>query len=859
MKKLNIGILAHVDAGKTTLSEGLLYTSGALRQKGRVDHKDAFLDYDIQERARGITIYAKQAIFSWDALEVTLIDTPGHVDFSSEMERTLQMLDYAILVISANDGLQAHTLTIWRLLQTYQIPLFIFINKMDLAHQEQGCVLQKLQQQLNIPCVDFTQAKAELQEAVAMCQDDLLDIYLQHTELSDERIANSIALRQLVPCYFGSALKLEGIQELLSGLLSYTLQPHYPQEFGAAVYKVSHDAQGNRLVHMKITGGSLAVKSRLTPEDKVDQIRRYHGEKFELLHLAKAGEVVALKGCKTLQAGDVLGAQIPLIQAQLNSFMEYRLGCEDCDTHTLLQYCKLLTEEDPQFHAQYRAQLDELHIRLMGEVQTEIYQQLFQERFHVSVHFDQGSVIYKETIKNTVEGIGHFEPLRHYAEVHLLLEPAKPNSGLQFHTTCTPDELPAQWQKLILTHLQEKEHLGVLTGSPITDMHITLLTGKAHEKHTEGGDFRQATYRAVRQGLMQAESQLLEPYYEFQLDVPNEFISKAMYDIETMNGSCQLVEAVDGQSTLIGEASAAKLQHYQMEVTSYTKGTGRLSCTFKGYAPCLEQEAVIDSIAYESERDQENPAGSIFCKQGAGFNVAWDQVVNHMHVHSRWQRQQEKLHAPTTAMERTKIDENLEQIYIRTYGQIRKRAFQKTPKASTIAVQPDYQPKPDCLLIDGYNMIHAWPKLAQLAMTHLDSARAQLIDALCSYQGYKQCLMIVVFDAYQIDSGISKLQQQDNFYIVYTKHAQTADMYIERATHELASVYQVTVATSDGMEQLITMGQGARRMSSRQLMLDMESTHRQESEEYVRKQKQHRTYLLEDIRDYQDAEEEEKR
>lgn len=850
MKKINIGILAHVDAGKTTLSESFLYEAGKLRQIGRVDHKNAFLDYNEQERNRGITIFSKQAMFTWEDCEFTLLDTPGHVDFSSEMERTLQVLDYAILLIQANDGVQAHTQTIWDLLQFYQVPTFLFINKMDAAYQTQDELQLEIQKKLGQHCINFCVSKDIFFESVAMCEDRLLEEYMETTTLQEAHIADAIANRTIVPCYYGSALKLEGISTLLHGLQTFTAQKQYQDEFAAIIYKVSHDQRGDRLVHIKITGGSLAVKTRFTEEDKVDQIRQYHGEKFELLQVASAGTVCTIKGCKTLQAGMVLGAQQPSKQAQVSSFMEYRVSSKDCDQYTLLQYLHIMSEEDPQLHIHYHAQLEELRIQFMGEIQIEIFKQQIFQRFHVSADVDHGSVIYKETIAHSVEGIGHFEPLRHYAEVHVLLEPAPQNSGLHFFSDCPLDELSLQWQRLVLTHLQEKDHIGVLTGSPITDMNITLLTGKAHEKHTEGGDFRQATYRALRQGLKRAENVLLEPYYSFTLEIPTSLVSKAIFDIEQMHGSFQLQESDDETTTLTGEASAIALQDYQTSVLAYSSGKGRLQCRFHGYKPCIEQNKVVKQIAYDSENDIENPTGSIFCAHGAGFFVPWNQVSDYMHLHSSWERQHQD--KPSQAIAKIENDEDLEKIYIRTYGPIRQRSFRETPKE---VFQTDVEVKkgnPECLLVDGYNVIYTWAAMKEEKIDDLEGAKNRLVHELCSYQSFKKNLLIVVFDAYKVEHQVKEVTQKDHIYIVYTKHAQTADMYIESVTHKLAADYRVIVATSDGMEQLITMGQGASIMSSRQLINDMQRLKKLGMDEIVNNQKKYRTYLLEDIRDYEE-------
>ena len=858
MKRINVGILAHVDAGKTTLSESLLYTSGTIRNRGRVDHQNAFLDYEMQERSRGITIYAKQAVFSWQNVEITLIDTPGHVDFSAEMERVLQVLDYAILLINATDGVQAHTETIWKLIQQYQIPAFIFVNKMDIAHQSKDSILSQLHQQFSSNCLDFSCKDDAFYEAVAMCDDSLLETYMEHMTITSQRIAKAVCERKVIPCFFGSALKIDGIEQLLHGLAEYTAAISYPDIFAGQIYKISRDNQGNRLTHMKITGGVLKVKTKLKEQDKVDQIRRYHGNKYILLQEAEAGMVVAVKGCDSLLAGDVVGEQKKSNPLQLASFMEYRMLLPDgCDQFSLLPRLQQLAEEEPQLHIRYIERTKEIRASFMGEVQIEIFQQLMKERFQLEVSFDQGMAIYKETILAPVEGIGHFEPLRHYAEVHLLLEPKERNSGLEFVSECLDSQLDQNWQRAILTHLQEKEHIGVLCGMPITDMKITLLCGKAHEKHTEGGDFRQATYRAVRQGLMQAKSVLLEPYVNFTLEVPDAYISKAAYDIESMHGSFQIETGNQNTTRIIGEGPAVTMQHYQQSVLSYTKGKGRFVCSLKGYEVCHNQEEVMHQFNYHCDTDVEHPSGSIFCAHGAGFYVSWNDVRMHMHVHSDWEKQQQRLYKETNLPKEKFNEADLKAIYERTYGKIKTRIFRKTETANE-SREAEIQPLlKECLLVDGYNMIHAWPELKLLAEEQqMDAARERLIHALCNYQGYRKCELILVFDAYLVVDGTGDLKKRDNIYIVYTKQAQTADMYIERATHQLASSYRVIVATSDGMEQLITMGQGARRLSSRQLIQDMDSIQQISKAEYLQQQKQHRTYLLEDIRKFEDYDDE---
>lgn len=851
MKKIVIGILAHVDAGKTTLSEGMLYLSGAIRQLGRVDHQNAFLDYDSQERNRGITIFSKQAIFEWKDIEITLIDTPGHADFSAEMERTLQILDYAIVVINGLDGIQTHSETIWNLLQHYQIPTFLFINKMDLTSYSQTQLLDNIQQYLSEQCLDFTVQDDLFYESLALMDDVLLDEYLLHHTISSRKIASAIQERKVFPVYFGSALKNEGIIPFIDALHLYTKDPVYQQEFGAIVYKVTHD-HGERLTHMKLTGGSIHAKEKLWNGEKIDQIRRYSGLKYETLTEAHAGMVIALKGLKTIQPGTRLGPETSINQPVLSSYMNYRIVLPTgCDEHQMYKNLQLLAEEDPTLHVTYHLKHHEIRIQLMGEIQIEILKNIIQERFHETVEFDQGQILYKETITDAVEGVGHFEPLRHYAEVHLLLEPLELGSGLQFESQCSEDILSRPYQRLILSHLQEKEHLGVLTGSPITDMKIILLTGKAHQKHTEGGDFREATYRAIRQGLKSTKSILLEPYFEFRLEIPQECLSRALYDIEEKQGTFEILETTQESVAIVGEAPVVCMQNYYQDVIAYTKGKGKLSCSLKGYQPCHNQEEVLSLMNYDSESDTMNPTGSIFCLHGAGFYVNWDQVKDYMHVQSEWSpvRHSEVYEKNyTTQFSR---DDDLDEIFTRTYGPIKRRLaddyYHKEPVQESMMLKT----KPECLLVDGYNVIHAWDELKGIAQDNLEGARLRLMDMMCNYQGYKNCLLILVFDAYKVKGNLGTTQQYHNIHIVYTKEAQTADMYIERITHHMSDEYHVIVATSDALEQLIVIGGGAYRMSSRELMLDLERLNQEKQKEFKDQQPKSRNYLLEDLKDYQ--------
>ena len=851
MKKLTIGMLAHVDAGKTTLSESMLYAAGSIRKLGRVDHQDAFLDFNVQERNRGITIFSKQAHLHWKGAEITLLDTPGHVDFSTEMERTLQILDYAILIINGIDGVQAHTETVWSLLQHYQIPTFIFINKMDMKQVNKKHVYAMVKDTLHSNCIDFTESTAIINENIALSSELLLETFLTQKTIDASLIRNAIDNREIFPCYFGSALKSEGVETLLDGLLSYTNQKHYSDTFGANVYKISRDEQGNKLTHMKITGGTLSVKSEVLENEKVDQIRQYSGNKYQVVQEAVAGNVYAVTGLKNILPGQGLGKEKTITQTILSPYMSYRLILPDnSNVFTVWKQVQQLAEEDPQLRVHYHQQTKDIHLQLMGEVQTEILKHIMHERFSIEVGFTQGEIIYKETILDAVEGIGHYEPVGHYAEVHLLMEPGEPGSGLQFSSSCKLDVLDRNFQNAILAHLEEKEHIGVLTGSPITDMKITLILGKAHVKHTSGGDFREATYRAVRQGLHATKSMLLEPYYRFRLEVPNEYLSKAMYDIDQMHGQYTILENGESMVTIEGSAPIAKMQNYQNIVLSYTSGKGKLFCTVAGYQPCHNQQEVIDTIAYNSVADKEHPANSIFYSHGAGFSVSWESVREYMHVDSGWGKstKQEKVieMAPPAKIK----EEELEAIFARTYGPIKHRGFEKVSTKADMQEKKAYTHRPECLVIDGYNVIHSWQTLKVIAKDNLDAARAKLIDMMHNYQGYKQNIVIIVFDAYQVKGNTGQVEKHDNIYIIYTKESQTADAFIERATHQLSTIYNIVVATSDALEQLIVIGQGAQRISSRELELEVAYIITEQLKEYDRKNTKGYNYLLEDIKDY---------
>ena len=853
--QLVVGILAHVDAGKTTLSEGLLYQCGQIRQLGRVDHQTAFLDTDHQERERGITIFSKQAILPLEDRTITLLDTPGHVDFSSEMERTLQVLDYAILVISGTDGIQSHTMTLWKLLSDYQIPTFLFINKMDLSGADRPQLLTQLQKRLSAGCLDFGCFDASLEEQIAVTDDGVLEHYLEHGVLEQQEIISLIQHRKVFPCWFGSALKLDGVSEFLSGFQRYTCAPPYSDQFGAKVFKIARDSQGNRLTYLKVTGGTLRVKAAITNQrsdhplpdaqiwtEKADQLRVYSGSQFHIVDTVAVGGVCAVTGLSKTYPGQGLGfeedAQVPVLEPVL-SFQV--LLPDHANTHTVLKQLQQLEEEDPQLHIVWNEGLREIHIQLMGQVQLEVLQNVIAERFGLELSFGTGSILYRETIAEPVEGIGHFEPLRHYAEVHLLLEPLERGSGLQFDSICSEDVLDRNWQRLILTHLMEKIQPGVLTGSPITDLKISLVTGRAHVKHTEGGDFRQATYRAVRQGLMCAKSVLLEPWYQIRLEVPSEQVGRAMSDIQRMGGTFSLSEELSGTSVLNGELPVATLGNYAADVASYTRGQGRLFCSPAGYRPCHNPEEVIAQIGYNSERDTEHPADSVFCDHGAGFVVKWNEVRNYMHVDSGLQLHPSQ-DVPTTSHPPSQkgsvlsgsieADEELRAIFERTYGPIRRRDLQPQPKPRKRPSLPETQYIKekqelglDYLLVDGYNIIFAWEDLKELAQDNLDAARQKLMDMMCNYQGYRNCQVIIVFDAYKVPRGCGEVTHYHNIHVVYTKEAETADAYIEKATYELSKQHhRVRVATSDYAEQLIILGHGALRLSATTFRKELDQT-----------------------------------
>ena len=854
-KHLVVGILAHVDSGKTTLSEAMLYRAGAIRKLGRVDHKDAFLDTDALEKARGITIFSKQALLTVGKTEITLLDTPGHVDFSTETERTLQVLDYAVLVISGTDGVQRHTETLWRLLRRYHIPTFVFVNKMDLPGMERAALLEQLNRRLGEGFVDFSADRAERDEALAVCDERLMERVLDNGTLTDADLVPAIARRHVFPCWFGAALRLDGVDALLDGLERDTRAAPALDAFGAKVFKVSQDEQGTRLTWLRVTGGELRVKAQLTGEtdgepwaEKANQLRLYSGAKYTLAERIGPGQVCAVTGLTQARPGQGLGAEQDSDLPVLEPVLSYQvLLPEGADVHAALGRLHRMEEEEPQLHVVWNETLGEIHVQLMGEIQLEVLKSLLAERYGLDVSFGPGGILYKETITEAIEGVGHYEPLRHYAEVHLKLEPLPRGSGLQFAADCREEVLDKNWQRLVLTHLEEKQHLGVLTGSPLTDVKITLIAGRAHLKHTEGGDFRQATYRAVRQGLMMADrihkTQLLEPWYAFRLELPAENVGRAMNDIQNMGGSFDPPQtSSDGRTAVLtGTAPTAAMQSYPMEVVGYTRGRGHLSLSLDGYRPCHNAQQVIEAIVYEPEHDLDNPADSVFCSHGAGFVVPWDQVRSHMHVDSGWGktvRPEEAVQARPRRMAayRATLEEDAEllKIFEQTYGPIKRdplAAFRPTQKRE----RPDFNAEqweiqPEYLLVDGYNIIFAWDELNALSKQSLDAARRRLMDILCNYQGFKKCVLILVFDAYRVPGSPGSIEQYHNIHVVYTKEAETADMFIEHVTHEIGKGRRVRVATSDGMEQVIILGHGALRVSARMFHEEV-----QEAEKEIRK------------------------
>ena len=879
--KLAVGILAHVDAGKTTLAESILYLTGSIRKPGRVDHQDAFLDtYDL-ERERGITIFSKQAEVKLGEKEVTLLDTPGHVDFSAEMERTLQVLDYAVLVISGADGVQGHVQTLWRLLTRYKIPVFLFINKMDQEGTDRRQLLEELQKRLDERCIAFDdkEDRETFFENLAMSDEAVLEKYLSDGTVEPGEIIRLIRERKVFPCYFGSALKIDGVEEFLQGLDTYTACPDYPEDFGARVYKIARDTQGARLTYMKITGGILKVKQMLTNrregkesseeiwEEKADQLRIYSGAGFRTISEAPAGTVCAVTGLSWTFCGQGLGAETEAELPLLEPVLTYQIQIPpECDVHRMYLKLRQLEEEEPELHIVWEEQSNEIHAQVMGEVQIEILKRLIAERFDTEVEFGAGSIVYKETITEPVEGVGHFEPLRHYAEVHLLMEPGERGSGLQFEAACSEDILERNWQRLVLTHLEEKRHRGVLTGSEITDMKITLVTGRAHLKHTEGGDFRQATYRAVRHGLKCTNSLLLEPVYEYRLEIPSDKVGRALSDIQKMYGTFS-EPVIEGDMTILtGTAPVAAMRDYQTEVVAYTKGHGRLSCTLKGYEPCHNAEEVIREIAYDPEKDTENPTGSVFCSHGAGFVVSWDKVRDYMHLDSgiRLEKkvkpiQEQSLPTFSQTIQRggPADEKELEEIFTRTYGTAKKErnSFNRKRTVSAETSSPrEYKPKKqgteeEYLLVDGYNIIFAWEGLRDLANASIEAARNKLMDILSNYQGYKKNTLILVYDAYKVEGNTGEVMKYHNIYVVYTKEAETADQYIEKTVHEIGRKHRVTVATSDALEQIIILGQGASRLSAAGLKEEIQAANIEIRSNYLNQGQNGKNYLFDHLSD----------
>ena len=878
---INIGIVAHVDAGKTTLSESMLYHAGAIRKLGRVDHKDAFLDTDQMERERGITIFSKQAVFRWKDRTITLLDTPGHVDFSAEMERVLQVLDCAVLVVSGADGVQGHTQTLWKLLKRYHIPTFLFVNKMDQEGTDCGKLLAELKSRFSEGCIDFGRVETgaeEVIEEIAVCDEQTMEEYLEKGSVAAASIRRLVAERKIFPCYFGSALHLQGVEELMNGICTYQMQKEYPAVFGAKVYKIARDGQGNRLTYLKVTGGTLKVKDVIGENgDKVNQIRVYSGEKYELLSEADAGKVCAVTGLAETYPGQGLGAEKDSELPILEPVLTYRIILpDDCNVHTMLRDLKLLEEEEPELHVVWIEKSQEIHVQLMGDVQIEILQRIIKERFGVLVEFGEGSIVYKETIAAPVEGVGHFEPLRHYAEVHLRLEPGERGSGIQFDSECSEDVLDRNWQRLVLTHLEEKEHKGVLTGSVITDMKITLTSGKAHLKHTEGGDFRQATYRAVRQGLMQADCVLLEPWYDFRIELPSENVGRAMTDIQNRFGKFEAPETLGEMTVLTGIAPVSTLSGYQKDVIAYTGGRGRISLTLKGYDLCHNQEEVVAARGYDSELDLANPTGSVFCAHGAGFVVDWDEVEEYMHMERTLDQTGEEGLAEVTLPKRRHssielTQEELDAIYVRTpdpvkqnHGPVTVCAKEKDREPGSAYTDPKWERRrrekegrQEYLLVDGYNIIFSWEELRELSEKDIGAARGKLADILSNYQGYRKCTLILVYDAYKVEGNPGEVMKYHNIYIVYTKEAETADQYIEKTVRRIAKDAAVTVATSDGLEQVIILGQGANRMSAPGLKEEIERTLAEVRGEHLGKKGSVGNYLF-DYLDEETAEEMEK-
>lgn len=846
-----LGIVAHVDAGKTTLSEAMLYESGQIRSLGRVDHKDAYLDNDLQEKERGITIFSKQARMEYQGEKIVLLDTPGHVDFSAEMERTLQVLDYAILVVSGTDGVQGHTRTLWRLLKHYEVPTFIFVNKMDLDGANQESIQNNLKKELSDACISFTEDESFYEE-VAMCGEEMLDCFMETETVPKELIVEAIAQRKIFPCLYGSALKLEHVKEFMDTVIFYSKKQQYGNNFAARVYKIGRDKNGSRLTYLKVTGGSLQVKTLIEElGEKVDQIRLYSGEKFETTDVVEAGSVCAVTGLSKTVPGMALGAENGEVTPVLVPVLNYKIHLpEEINPSDMMLKLKQLEEEEPELHILWDEDVKEIHAQVMGQVQIEVLTRLIKDRFGVVVVFGQGNIVYKETIAKAVEGVGHFEPLRHYAEVHLLMEPGEPGSGITVEANCSEDVLDLNWQRLIATHVLEKEHKGVLTGSGITDIRFTIVTGKAHTKHTEGGDFRQATYRAIRQGLKSSESVLLEPMYRFILDIPVDSVGKAMTDLEIRFAKMDAPEFVEDRAVIRGKAPVSTMQDYMKEVHSYTKGLGYLTLDLDGYDVCHNTEEIVEKIGYDSEADTKNPTGSVFCAHGSGFIVPWDQVENYMHLEKVTTNKSESYEdgfsydttgkafaanafskKKETTTNSWEMDKELQEIYAREFG-MNKDALEKEErkkwKPAKVKIDkkgnPIY-PKKDkheeLLIVDGYNIIFAWKELNELSRINIDSARDKLLDMLSDYQGYRGIRLMVVFDAYRIKGNIGSKNQWNNLEVIFTKTDETADAFIEKTVHDLREKYQIVVATNDGLEQLTVLSLGALRMSASMLELEI--------------------------------------
>lgn len=864
MERIVLGILAHVDAGKTTLSEAMLYTGGAIRILGRVDKGNAFLDTFALERQRGITIFSKQAVFQWKNMQITLLDTPGHTDFSAEMERTLQVLDYAVLVVSGADGVQGHTKTLWELLKQYKVPVFVFVNKMDMPDTDRARLMGILKSQLSPDCVDFTDNGTEtFYEEVSVADEKMMNDYLENGTVRNEDIAQSIQNRRLIPCIFGSALKVEGVTELLDCIRTYQCERQYPKEFGARIYKISRDEQGNRLTHLKVTGGTL--RTRVCPDDsgeKIHQIRIYSGEKFAAVDEVAAGDVCAVTGLTHTFSGQHLGIETSTADRILEPVLQYRVVLpEGTDAALMLPKLRMIEEEEPLLSVQWNEELQEIQVKIMGEIQLQVLKRVVYDRFQTEIDFDRGNVVYKETISNTVEGVGHFEPLKHYAEVHLRLEPLEAGSGLEFCSECSEDILAKNWQRLILTHLREKVHKGVLTGSAITDMKITLVNGKAHLKHTEGGDFREATYRAVRQGLKMADSVLLEPCYLFRLEIPASMTGRAMTDIERLYGRMNPPETIGENCIITGYGPVVTLREYGTDISAYTKGQGKMTCTLMGYAPCHNAAEIIKQTGYDSENDLANPTGSVFCAHGAGFYVSYDEVYQYMHLPNAEEHMMPvRQDSEAVHNEREELwlgTEEIDEILNRTYNAnkksdetTRKNSWHKSKREQDYfdykgskSVNTIKEHRENYLLVDGYNVIFAWEELKELAEVNIDGARGKLLDILCNYQAVQQCNLIVVFDAYRVKGHQTEVSEYHNIHIVFTKEAETADQYIEKFAHENGVKYNITVATSDGLEQMIIRGEGCMLISSRELKEDINRVLHQALEEFHKNKEEMHNYL----------------